>query len=142
MSSATDINIRMSRREFCRLLCKALHENAGEEKVGEYDESAAAEAKAASQGRLHSGKRQTGEGDLDRLQVPPLPEEPRDLGHIAISIGIAASPPNQQHHRFRSVHRSIPLLHFAEPLVEKLGQERCNAEVASVPKDDVWIAKP
>ena len=126
--------------DFVALAVDALDQDAGEQEVGEHDDTPEAEPHRAPEPGVDARLRDAAEARLGPAEAHPLPQHARDLGYVGVGVGVACAPAD--HHQERLVPldavRSGPLGGF--DAVARSPQElRVDGQIAAVVDGDIRI---
>src|SRR3546814_5838608 len=75
----------------------ALHQDAGEEEIGEHDEALVAEPRRMLEPGLDQRKGDAGVAGLAPAEAEALPQQAHDLGDVGIGVGVRGAATN--HHQ-------------------------------------------
>ena len=91
-----NLNLGMAQGGFIGSRVDALHQHAGEEEIGKYDDTLEAELGGAVERGADLGVGDAGEGDFGPAVAEAFPQHARQLGDIAVGVGIVGAAPDDQ----------------------------------------------
>ena len=123
----------MARGDGIGRVVDALHQDAGEEEIGEHDDAAEAEPRRLLQRRLDQREGDAGIGGLGPAEAKALPEHARDLGDVGIGVGIGGAAADDDEQRLvRAASPSRGVERLADARAGGADHARVEAELAAV----------
>ena len=123
----------MARGDRVGRVVDALHQDAGEQEVGEHDDAAEAELRRVLQRRLDQRECHAGIGGLGPAEAHALPQHARDLRDVGIGVGIGSAAADHDEQRF--VARNVVagrVERLADAVAGGAQHLRVDAELAAV----------
>ncbi len=126
------LDLGMARRRLVGLAVDPPHQDAGEQEPGEHDDPAEAETRRALEQRIDARVGEPAVADLGPAEAHALPQHPRDLGDVAVGVGVRGAAPDHREQRLGARHRGGRLVdRFSDPVARRGEQLGVDAEVAA-----------